>query len=453
MLNEERFKECNIRIGPRAKLVNWINNQKQPGVGNIPDVVSLKREFEQVVIQQVGSLRSEVKRVRYVAESWLSSPGILTETEKRRGMRGRFQDQPDASEIEDVWQEYFIEECNELKGTRGTKLIVADTHLTPLLNTRKPDFVFIQKGRPLDPLNVLAVGEIRKRTSKTKCRSSENLQYADSEPPTGWKYLMTIMESSPNELGWVEPSLNFDGVTVTLNRSISAGRTSIVYEGTNSDKELVVVKIAKRNEYLSCFKQERDALTRLSELNSPHIPKLLLSNANTLVMTPLCTKVKNLRKEDIERIIETLKVVHSQYHIVHRDLRKYNFLRDDNGNILIADWGYSVIEGDNMPFAGALECMPDDVLESLDNNEAINYNPRMDLICLVRSLYLMFHNPVMERFSFDKVLENENFKERLQEIKTFWSSHGNSSEWWATIYQEANEANYDNLLRNLINFF
>ena len=26
MLNEERFKECNIRIGPRAKLVNLINN-------------------------------------------------------------------------------------------------------------------------------------------------------------------------------------------------------------------------------------------------------------------------------------------------------------------------------------------------------------------------------------------------------------------------------------------
>ena len=25
MLTEERFKECNIRMGPRFKLVNWIN--------------------------------------------------------------------------------------------------------------------------------------------------------------------------------------------------------------------------------------------------------------------------------------------------------------------------------------------------------------------------------------------------------------------------------------------
>ncbi|PKC17579.1 hypothetical protein RhiirA5_405680 [Rhizophagus irregularis] len=185
---------------------------------------------------------------------------------------------------------------------------------------------------------------------------------------------------------------------------MDAERTSIIYEGIDSNKELVVVKIAKKNEYLFCFKQERDALTRLSELNSPHIPKLLLSNINTLIITPFCMKVKNL------------------------DLQKYNFLRDNNGNILIADRRYSVIEGDNMPFAGVLECMPDDILESLDNNKAINYNPRMDFICLVRSLYLMFHNPVMERFSFDKVLENRNFKKQLQEIKTFWFSHGNSSE-------------------------
>ncbi|PKC73668.1 hypothetical protein RhiirA1_450918 [Rhizophagus irregularis] len=167
--------------------------------------------------------------------------------------------------------------------------------------------------------------------------------------------------------------------------------------GIDSNKELVVVKIAKKNEYLFCFKQERDALTRLSELNSPHIPKLLLSNINTLIITPFCMKVKNL------------------------DLQKYNFLRDNNGNILIADRRYSVIEGDNMPFAGVLECMPDDILESLDNNKAINYNPRMDFICLVRSLYLMFHNPVMERFSFDKNSGLQSIRKRMKQIMTIYS--------------------------------
>ena len=97
--------------------------------------------------------------------------------------------------------------------------------------------------------------------------------------------------------------------------------------------------------------------------------------------------------KDIENIIETLKTVHSNFQLVHMDLRKYNFLRDGDDNILIIDWGYSKTQGENAPFAGALECMPDNVLQSLIDNEQINYNQTIDLICLVRSLYLMLHQP------------------------------------------------------------
>lgn len=108
----------------------------------------------------------------------MAFPFTLTTTQCRQGMRGRFQDQPDASKIEDIWQEYFIEECNELKRTRGTKLIVADTYLKPLLNTQKPDFIFIQKRRPLDLLNVAAIGEIRKRTSQTSQFANADVEHA-----------------------------------------------------------------------------------------------------------------------------------------------------------------------------------------------------------------------------------------------------------------------------------
>jgi hypothetical protein len=38
------------------------------------------------------------------------------------------------------------------------------------------------------------------------------------------------MESSPNDLGWVEPSLRFNDEIVNLVRFIGVGRTSIVYE-------------------------------------------------------------------------------------------------------------------------------------------------------------------------------------------------------------------------------
>ncbi|RGB23624.1 hypothetical protein C1646_529513 [Rhizophagus diaphanus] len=293
-------------------------------------------------------------------------PLPLTQT-RRRNSHGKFQNPPNlspgAKPSEDDIQEYFIDECSALKALPETKLYVGDTHSIPLLSTRKPDFVFILKGRPLDPLNVVAVGEIRKRTGNnfknadighavafgekvlqlqprrqyvyavlTDCiviriyritrednnrfsygyTASESLTYKVTEPPNGWKYLVTIMENSPDKLGWIEPSINFvDGnteTTVTLVRSISAGRTSIVYEGTLDNSESsVVVKKAKNAQYLPCFTHEKNVLTTLLDLNSPHLPKLLLSNNDTLVMSPLCTKVNNLQMKDIENIIETLK--------------------------------------------------------------------------------------------------------------------------------------------------
>lgn len=65
---------------------------------------------------------------------------------------------------EDEIQEYFMDECTAIKSLPEIKLYVGDTHSTPLLSTWKPDFVFIQKGRPLDLLNVVAVSKIRKWT-------------------------------------------------------------------------------------------------------------------------------------------------------------------------------------------------------------------------------------------------------------------------------------------------
>jgi hypothetical protein len=38
---------------------------------------SLKRHIEKVIKEEVSELRREVKKVRYFAEAWLSSPGML----------------------------------------------------------------------------------------------------------------------------------------------------------------------------------------------------------------------------------------------------------------------------------------------------------------------------------------------------------------------------------------
>ncbi|RGB31597.1 hypothetical protein C1646_255753 [Rhizophagus diaphanus] len=245
-------------------------------------------------------------------------------------------------------------ECTALGSLDSTKLIVHDTYSTPLLNTRKSDFVFIPKGWPLDSLNVVAVGEIRIQSSNgfsnaevghavlfgekvlqiqpyrsfiyvlltdcidiciykvTKANdvksgnvffsyeriSSQTLTFNTmSNPPTGWRYLVTIMECTHNDLGWINPSLNFDTDIINLVRSINTGRTSIVYEGKNDDNKHVVVKIAKEYKYLPCFATEKNVLKKLSTINSPHLQKFLLDSENILVTTPLGSKINNLTKK------------------------------------------------------------------------------------------------------------------------------------------------------------
>src|ERR1044071_3673226 len=85
----------------------------------------------------------------------MNFPFELTKTLKRRNSNGRFQNPPNlsgAKPSEDEIQEYFMDECTALKALPDTQLYVGDTHSIPFLSTRKPDFVFVQKGKPLDPL-------------------------------------------------------------------------------------------------------------------------------------------------------------------------------------------------------------------------------------------------------------------------------------------------------------
>ena len=88
-------------------------------------------------------------------------PFLITEL-RRQQPQGKFRSLPNLSPSENAIQEYFIDECTALKALSEIKLYVEGTYSTPLLSTRKPDFVFVQEGKPLDPLNVVAIGEIRK---------------------------------------------------------------------------------------------------------------------------------------------------------------------------------------------------------------------------------------------------------------------------------------------------
>ncbi|CAG8805653.1 3976_t:CDS:1, partial [Dentiscutata erythropus] len=119
------------------------------------------------------------------------------------------------------------------------------------------------------------------------------------------------------------------------------------------------------------------------------------------------------------------------------------------GTILIIDWGYCTRNNENTAFAGALECMPDEVLQSLVNEENIVYGPKVDLVRFVRSFYLMLHRPSMERIAFDK---DDSIKKRAQIMLNFWNDCS-KSDVWNNIYQAIENLNYNQLIQEVEEFF
>ena len=118
-------------------------------------------------------------------------------------------------------------------------------------------------------------------------------------------------------------------------------------------------------------------------------------------------------------------------------------------NIIIVDWDYSTNNGSTTSFAGALECMPDSVLQSLINDEAITYGPQVDLICFVRSFYLMLHKPSLDRVPFEK---QDDIKQRAQILLDFWAD-SRKSVVWDQIYNSIDNSDYNQLIQDLESLF
>ncbi|PKB96236.1 kinase-like protein [Rhizophagus irregularis] len=400
------------------------------------DFSSMKRDIAHIVKEE---LNHEIKKLSIKIDRFFQSEKSWKVLSPPNG---------DNDILESQIQEYFISECQALEkfGAINNKLIIKDTHASPSLGTQKSDFIFIQKGSTVDLFNVVVVvyridsainSEIFTRYTYNHI-NSEYLAFAKEGENKGWKYL-------------VKPSLKFSTNIVKLVKCIGMGRTSVVYEGTFNE-ESVAVKMAKKAEYFSCLECERNALQELSDLKSPHIPKIILHNENTLVMTPLGVKIHNLQKEDINDIIKILESTHS-LNYVHRDLRKYNFICDESGKIVVIDWGYCIKTDTDYDssFAGALKCMPDEVLSSIIKKKKIFYSPKVDLVCLVRSFYLMLHRPSLTGVPFNKN-DYDDISIQAQYILNFWKDC-EKSDIWRNIYSAIDDLDYNRLIQELEKLF
>ena len=410
------------------------------------------------------------------------------------------------SKKEKVIQEYFIKECDAI--TRAFEEIhynVLDVHKFPLLDTRKPDFVIVGKQDPLDPLNVVAVGEIRVIKAQhgmfsdadighatsfgekllqlqprrpfvyailTDCHvftlilitrsGNNNHNYkrtplakleSDNAPAVGWKQFVTLLSQNLETLGWVPSTLRYEDKEIKLVRSIGTGRTSVVYEGMY-DNDKVAVKMLKDAKFIGQFQWEVFIMEKLADLNSRNLLSMEMYHLDTnddgpkfIVLSPLCKRFKTWKKDDISSIIDTLRKVH-ELGFIHRDFRKWNLLRDQDENIRIVDWGFAVEVNQSALFAGSLETLPNEVLQDIVDGKKIKYTKEIELISMVRSIYLMVFRPHLERIPFG----NDDIKKWAKVYKEFWKGHAQSL-LWSKILETAKQADYDGLKSLLMDLF
>ncbi|GBB89726.1 hypothetical protein RclHR1_16500001 [Rhizophagus clarus] len=539
-LNNEIFKDCQKNFNNLTGIYEI--DEDNPIRVKLPEktytfipilIESVKRTFSDITKEITGiiddrfmtistDIESRLKKIKLDASypGWYSCPATCTETENgkmvkedltfpftlnesitlRKNSRvGLFKKKtiPKSKKEKDI-QEYFIKECEVI--TRTFEIIhynVLDVHNFPLLDTRKPDFVILSKQDPLDPLNVVAVGEIRVIKAQhgifsnadighavsfgekllqlqprrafvyaiiTDChvlslilitRSGNNnhnykrtplakLESDDATAP-GWKQFVTLLSQNPETLGWVPSTVRHEDKEVKLVRSIGTGRTSVVYEGAY-DNNKVAVKMLKDAQFIDQFRWEVFVMKKLAILNSQNLLSLEISHLDTddygpkfIVLSPLCERFKTWRKEDVSPIINTLKKVH-ELGFIHRDFRKWNLLRDQDGNIRIVDWGFAVEINQPVSFAGSLETLPDEVLQDIIDGKKIKYTKDIELISIVRAIYLMVFRPFLEHIPFGE----EDIKKWAGIYKEFWRGHAHSS-LWSKIFETAKLTDYDGL--------
>ena len=196
--------------------------------------------------------------------------------------KGKFLNPPNLDD-KNLYQEFFMKQCEGLIKHLGIDLCAYDSHNVSLLDSQKPDVVFIRKGLSFDPLNVEIVLELKTKrrndfrnedlghiaafaektlqlqpqrsfiygvitdcydimfikvqrstmfsddfTDKFKYEftKKELLKYGNQ----GWNCLAALLMQKSEQLGWIKQQLFYkEHGSVTLKKCIGHGRTCYVF--------------------------------------------------------------------------------------------------------------------------------------------------------------------------------------------------------------------------------
>ncbi len=256
----------------------------------------------------------------------------------------------------------------------------------------------------------------------------------------GWQIVLGWLKAHPSSLGYESIQIEH----VECLDLLGIGKTKYVFGCKFKDKSDCVLKLFENDEdyetELKNLKNLSRGLASIGEQFNGMVPAILQDNLQTpsnspkrgFVLWPQCNPVQpcangqRVYGEDIAGLVSLLEVIHTQLHIVHRDIKPQNmFKRQNDGKIFLNDWGsaVSIQSGALVNWEGTtlFYNRPDQHVPS----------PTDDLIALARASYLMIYNDMYSGDIYNK-----------QEIQVFWENTFRRTEIWSHILQESRACNY-----------
>ena len=174
----------------------------------------------------------------------------------------------------------------------------------------------------------------------------------------GMKLLLQLM----HEDNGYHPPPTVRGFPISFHQTLRPGETCRAY-GANYRGASVVAKLyvdaASATDNASRTMRAAEIVSnaaRSRTMTLAQVPNVVATEGNWCLITPKGTRLtwENITKVHIDRLVHTLKAVHTSG-IIHRDARVSNILYLSDDQVLLNDWGSSVPANETTLYAGAPE--------------------------------------------------------------------------------------------------
>lgn len=237
-----------------------------------------------------------------------------------------------------------------------------------------------------------------------------------------------------------------------LRSFLGSGASCRAYECVareSQNKETFVCKIFHNTpDAHASYAREQESLRALREAETPNVPRILRDDLVTtdgelvLIVTPLGRPVPcsgsaawvDISRKHLKQLVKTVRWAHQNAQLIHRDIKPENMIIDQNGNLILNDWGCS-IKMDEVNTA---------IWSGSPRYACLKNNSREeDLILTIRTAFVLITQRLPQEDEWDTAMgkgeedDEEDDDEEDDEEDTIWEE----------LLHCANALNYDRIIQ------